>query len=341
MNNTTVNETFVGNATKLHQSSSYIPQTDSSWFVYPLILLAPICLTPNIYAVSVLLKFPRLRRQKSNLFLICLFLSHALSYVFLLALATYRHYHGNGNLPFDDLGILILEVLLGFSVLFSMTSLMLVNLIKIVIIWKPLHYERLRHVHYVIPIVIALIVSVAGAFSEKYFSRKKMVQFTTLKSEAFQAACQILFQVNLHLFLQVRRQLKNIRKLTVTSSEQQKEREEQRLKRRERRSLLVCLLWIFSFIVLTLPEMVVATTRISDKYTVATGDFVLLREMHSAFLLLACMNSVADPLTYFMMNKEVRGYLKWLRFLKKKTVDPKHLQSNNELQQTCTSQIQS
>ena len=333
--NITGNETFLGNLTEDPQA---IPQTNSSWLVYALYLLAPICITPNIYAVYVLLRFPQLRRQKSNLFLVCLFLSHATSYMLLLVLATYRHLYG--EVPFDDVGLIALDVSLGFSVLFSMMSLVLVNLIKIIIIWKPLHYNRLRSVHYVVPIVFALAVSVAGAFGEKYFNRKEMLQYTTLTNEAYQVTYQVLFQVNLHLYLHVRRQLKNIRKLTVTSSDHQKKQEEQRLKRKERRSLLVCLLWIFSFIVLTVPEIILSKIRAERTYTTTNYyGYVLLRELHSAFLLFACMNSVADPLIYFLMNKEIRGQLKWLRFFAKKTaVDSKQHQSNSNMD-TCTSQV--
>ncbi|XP_057295783.1 G-protein coupled receptor 161-like [Hydractinia symbiolongicarpus] len=269
------------------------------WFILlPIVIL-------NSLMIFVILSNKNLQKRRSNKFAVSLFLSHVL----------------NGFSGFTEAGIVIItkdtslskigknEWQFYFLILWVViTSAIFINMLLIVVdrfmaIRYPFFYQNTNTrtlVSYTLligntPYTLGCIVYVIKGLSLGTFT---FVVITPV------VLCFVVY-ANSVVYMQTRKQFKDIVKLTVSNDHTENTKERQRLAKRQLRSLCICLFLMSSFLIAWLPMVGLLL------YGYATAGLLCIGENPPIFVLAWwSLNSVADPIIYASFNRDVKSKLK-------------------------------
>lgn len=259
-----------------------------------------------VYVLSPSLK-PLQNEKKSfgklnGIFLLTLFAAHAVSCINgLPAMAVYI-YNGTRINPYTRSSLVMNEFIFIVEVLTTIT----LSIDRYLAIKKPFMYQNLTEKHAYLTISVILFLGVlhtipAFLFETTYVAISSLIII----------GCIAICICNYRLFAEVKQQCKQISTTIVHRDHETELQMKSKINMRLLKSLKMCLVFVLTFLMLWMPFLVIV---------VLTKKKIMNNLIYKMMQLIAILNGIFDPLTFFVFRRKARKMiLKLLCWFRKKS----------------------
>lgn len=285
-----------------NESSYHYSETHQEVYVYflhSLFIQAVIIVIINVFSLWIIIRSGRIYKKLQNIYLMGLLLSHGLNGL------SFVLYYVLVNMTSVSKTLLYhVKMMRDTFYIFSACYTTMIALDRYLAIKRPFYYTTLGKRFVIISNSLIVLISVVV---------KLAFVLTTITTTIIAFLVILIFSAsvgffNYVLYREVKKQYVSINSMTVYHTNEAEAKHKKYIKRRQLRSLKICLLLTFSYVLFWLPYVV--TVLLYQMFKT-----FLMWKVRSCLELFNLFNSIVDVVIYVSLNNDMKQEMKKFFFL--------------------------